>query len=136
MIVCGIELASSEARLVVLDGSKDSYSHISTSPPKVVLADDENPIEVNAFKETIFAFFRENHVGKIVIKKRNKRGGYAGGPVSFKLEGLIQLYQGCEVVLLSPQTISAAVRKHSLSIPKELNNYQQSAFETAFTGLE
>ena len=79
-----------------------SYSLISTSPPKVVLADDENPIEVNAFKETVSAFFRENHVDKIVIKKRGKRGGYAGGPVSFKLEGLIQLYQECDVILLSP----------------------------------
>lgn len=136
MIVCGIELSTSEARLIVLDGTKDSYSHVPSSPPKVVLADDENPMEVKAFEEAVFAFFRENHVERIVIKKRGKRGEYAGGPVSFKLEGLIQLYPECDVLLLSPQTISAAKRKHSPAAPQCINKYQHTAFETAFAGLE
>ncbi len=136
MIVCGIELAASEARLVVLDGTRDTFSHVSTAPPKIVLADDENPVEVKAFKEAMYAFLRENHVEQVAIKKRGKRREYAGGPVSFKLEGLIQLYPECSVVLVSPQTISAAKRNHAPVAPQCINKYQYTAFETAFAGLE
>jgi len=135
MIVCGIELAASEARLVVLDGTRTTYSHVSTAPPKIVLADDENPEEVKAFKEAIYAFLHENHVERVAIKKRGKRGEYAGGPISFKLEGLIQLYPECDVVLVPPQTISAARRNHSPVPPQCINKYQHTDFETAFAGL-
>jgi len=136
MIVCGVELASSEARLVILEGTKSEYTHIPTAPPKIVLSDDANSKEVKAFKETIDAFLRENHVDKVAIKKRGKRGEYAGGPVSFKIEGLIQLYSNSDIVLISPLTINAAKRKHSPVPPKKINKYQHSAFETAFSALE
>ncbi len=136
MIVCGIELASSEARLVVLSGTKDNYSLVETSPPKIILGDDENPDEVKAFKNAIDAFFREYHVEKIAIKKRNKKGEYSGGPLSFKMEGLIQLYPSCRIVLISPQSISAAKRNFSPDYPENINKYQHVAFDTAFTALE
>ena len=55
--------------------------------------DDENPDEVKAFRDSMFAFFRENQVALVVIKKRGKKGEYSGGPVGFKLEGIIQLYE-------------------------------------------
>lgn len=136
MIVCGIELAASEARFVVLDGTKAAYSHVPAAPAKIVLADDENPEEVKAFKEAIYAFLRENHVEQVAIKKRGKRGEFTGGPVSFKLEGLVQLYPECGVVLVSPQTISAAKRNHAPVAPQCINKYQHTAFETAFAALE
>ncbi len=136
MIVCGIELATSEARLVVLKGTKPTYSHVEISPPQIVLADDEKPGEVKAFQDAVYAFLRENKVERIAIKKRGKRGQYAGSPVSFKLEGLIQLYPEGDVILVSPQTISAAKRKHTPVAPKSINDSQQVAFETAFTALD
>ncbi len=136
MIVCGIEVTASEARLVILKGTKSTYSHVGASPSKLVLADDEKPEEVKAFQDAIFAFLRENKIERIAIKKRAKRGQYAGSPVSFKLECLIQLYPGCDVVLVSPQTISAAKRKHAPAAPEEIIDDQQTAFETAFTTLD
>ncbi len=136
MIVCGIELAASEARLVILDGAKAGYSLIKVAPPKIVLADSANQDQVKGFKETIYAFLRENHIEKVAIKKRNTSGDYAGGPTGFKLEGVIQLYSECCVELLSPQTISAAKRNHSPVVPQNINKYQHVAFETAFTALD
>jgi len=136
MIVCGIELAASEARLVILDGAKAAYSHVEVTPPKIILADDENQEEVKAFKDAMYAFLRENHVQKVAIKERGKRGKYAGGPVSFKLEGLVQLYPECGVVLVSPQTISAAKRNHAPVAPQRISKYQQTSFETAFAALD
>jgi hypothetical protein len=136
MIVCGIELAASEARLVILDGTKEDYVHVETGTRRIGLPNDEIQDEVKAFRETVYAFLRENRVGRVTIKKRGKRGDYAGGPVSFKLEGVFQLYPDCDVILLPPQTISATKRSHIASSPEDIRKYQQVAFETAFTGLD
>ncbi|MBI5847199.1 MAG: DUF3010 family protein [Nitrospirae bacterium] len=130
-----MEMAASEARLVILNGTKNGFSHIAVNPPKIVLANDENPEEVKAFQDTAYAFLRENGVETIAIKKRNKRGEFSGGPVSFKLEGVIQLYAGCPVSLFSPQTIAAAQRNYTPVIPTGIRKYQQFAFETAFAAL-
>jgi len=135
MRVCGVELAASEARLVLHEGEKTQFSLISVKPSKLVLMDDESAEEVQAFRNTIYAFFRENNVDKVAIKKRNKAGEYAGSSISFKLEGIVQLFEDCDIQLISPQSIAAAKREYSFSNPNKLYKYQDSAFETAFTAL-
>ena len=135
MIVCGIEMASSEARLGLLDGSKSNFHHIVVEPRKLKIADDENADEVRAFRDSLYAFFRENKVEIIAIKKRGKKGDYAGGPIGFKLEAITQLYEECPIVLIAPATISVRIKKHTTGIPVTLRKYQYSAFQTAFSVL-
>jgi hypothetical protein len=74
MIICGIELAASEARLVLLKGEKSDFTHIDVEPRKLVLTNDEDPGEVKAFHNSLFAFFRENSVSLVAIKKEVKKG--------------------------------------------------------------
>ena len=136
MTTCGIEMFGSEARFVLLDGDKSSFSHTDVKPRKLKLTDDETPEEVRAFRDSIFAFFRENNVTLIAIKKRGKKGEYSGGPVGFKLEGIVQLYEDCPVRLVAPQTISAARKKDSPDKPDTLLKYQYIAFETAYSVLQ
>ena len=69
------------------------------------------------------------------IKKRGKKGEYAGGPTTFKIEGILQMLANCDVVLISPQTISAQARKHGFAMPTTLNKYQHDAYSTACTAL-
>lgn len=135
MIVCGIELAGSDAKLVLLKGTKAAFDLLGVTPRKLTLADHENQQEVAAFRDSIHAFFRENGVEAVAIKKRNTRGEFAGGPVGFKLEGIIQLYDGCPVSLLAAATISAAQRNCSPVVPSSLKQYQQTAFAVAFAAL-
>ncbi len=126
----------SEARLVLLHGTKSSFSHTDIEPRKLKLTDDENPNEVKAFRNSLFAFFRENQVIQVVIKKRGKKGDYSGGPIGFKLEGIVQLYENCPVRLVAPQTISATQKRHAPTKPETLRKYQYAAFETAFSVLK
>jgi hypothetical protein len=135
MKICGIELSASEARLVLVKGSKDKFTLIDIEPRKIKLTDETNQNEVKAFRDSIYAFFREKKVSQIVIKKRGKKGDYAGGPVGFKLEGIIQLYDECPVILVAPQTISATKKHYEYKYPREIRKYQYIAFETAFTKL-
>ncbi len=136
MTTCGIEMSGSEAILVLINGTKSNFSHHEVEPRKLKLSDDTDPNEVKAFRDSLFAFFRENNVDLVAIKKRGKKGNYAGGPIGFKLEGIAQLYDNCPVTLLAPQTISAAVKKHSPSIPTSLRQYQHIAYQTAFSALK
>ena len=135
MIACSIEMAASEARLVLLAGNKSNFHHINVEPRKLKIADDENADEVRAFRDTLYAFFRENKVEIIAIKKRGKKGEYAGGPIGFKLEAIAQLYEGCPIVLIAPATISVRIMKHTADTPATLKKYQYSAFQTAFSAL-
>ena len=135
MIVCGIEMKASEARLALIDGTRAHFTPIDVKPRKLSVADDESAGEMRAFRDAIFAYFRENAVERIAIKKRGKSGEYAGGAVGFKLESVIQLYDQCEVVLISPQTVAAALRNHPISTPEALPKYQEGAFQTAYASL-
>ena len=135
MTICGMEVSASEVRLVILDGTRAQYSHVAVNPRRLPIAVDENPDEVKAFRDSLYAFLRENRVEEVAIKKRAKRGKYAGGPVGFKLEAITQLYSGCPVALVSSQLIAAAMKKHAPAIPQELREYQKTAFAAAFTAL-
>lgn len=135
MVVCGIEMSASQAHLVILDGTKGEFQHVNKEPRKLPLADDENKDEIRAFRDSLYAFFRENRVEHVVIKKRNKKGEYAGGPVGFKMEAVAQLYTGCAVDLLAPQAIAAAIRHGQPNQPTTLRAYQKDAFEVAYWAL-
>ena len=135
MTICGVEMSASEARLVLLQGEKKNFTLVDTKLRKIKLTNDTDQNEVKAFRDAIFAYFHDNQVTKIVVKKRGKKGEFSGGPVGFKLEGIVQLYDKCPVTLIAPQTISAVHKKYDVEKPNQLKKYQHAAFETAFSKL-
>ena len=136
MIVCGIELSGSTASIIVLDGSADDFSVVDTGISKLEINDSESAQDVNSFFDSFHSFVRNYNIEKIGIKKRNLKAKkkYASGPITFKMEGLIQLCKDTEVVLISPNTISAKIRKDPPPNVK-IFKYQDEAYETAYTLL-
>ncbi|CAB1404960.1 FIG00953108: hypothetical protein [Pseudomonas fluorescens] len=135
MNICGIEIKGSEAIIAVaaLDGS--TLSHIPLATKKIALDDDDEAANVKLFAAQVASFVRENAVDRIAIKKRSKKGEFAGGPTTFKIEGVFQLLDGCEVTLLSPQTINAQAKKHDFDLPGTLNKYQHEAYKAECSAL-
>jgi hypothetical protein len=131
MKICGIELKSSEARIAVIETIGDEISFITMNSKKISLADDECNESIRSFYDTFCSFIRNNGIEVVALKKRAKKGDRAGGAVSFKLEGLIQLCPDARIELHSPQAISAMNKKSTFEIPKGLNKYQEQAFLTA-----
>ena len=80
-------------------------------------------------------FVQANAIEHIAIKKRSKKGEFAGGPTTFKIEGVFQLLEDVEVTLLSPQTINAQNKKHTFELPASLNKYQHEAYKAACSAL-
>jgi hypothetical protein len=60
-----------------------------------------------------------------------KKGQFAGGPISFKLEALIQLNGTIDVKLLSSQAIAAADKKEAIELPENILRYQIDAYKAA-----
>lgn len=127
MKLCGIELKSNNVILVVLDDNK--YCDLKIK--KLILEDDEKQGDIRQFCNDFLLFLEQNQIDKVVIKKRAKKGNFAGGAVTFKLEGLIQLNPMCEVELISPQAISSFEKKNIIEFPTTLKKYQEQAYLTA-----
>lgn len=133
MKICGIEIKGSEALIAVAELHDEGISHVGLETKRVALQDDEDTEHIKSFSALINGLVRDNGIDSIAIKKRSKKGEFAGGPVTFKIEGIIQLTSNCIVQLLSPQTISAANKNYGFDIPASLNKYQHEAFLTACT---
>jgi hypothetical protein len=135
MIICGVEIKGSEAIFALATRSGSGVAHVPLATRKLALADDDEAANVKAFATQIASFLRENGISHIAIKKRSKKGEFAGGPTTFKIETVLQLISDCSVTLVSPQTINAQNKKHQFALPDTLNKYQHEAFKTACAGL-
>ena len=135
MSICGIEIKGSEAifALASLQGSTPEQQPIAVK--KIALEDDDEAANVRAFANQVRDFVREQGITRIAIKKRSKKGEFAGGPTTFKIEGVFQLLDNCEVTLLSPQTLTAQHKKHGFELPASLNKYQHEAYKAACAAL-
>lgn len=129
MKVCGIELKSNYTVLTLVDYSSDDIiDYIDLKIKKIILEDDEDQKNILKFIDEINTFFNNNKVEKILIKKRSKKGAFSGGAVSFKMEGLIQLYLNAEVKLITSQSISSYEKKNDVSFPSNLKKYQEQSY--------
>ena len=135
MTLCGIEIKGSEAIIAVASLDNQALTHVALVTKKIALEDDDEAANVKAFAAQVKAFVQANGITRIAIKKRSKKGEFAGGPTTFKIEGVFQLLEGVEVTLLSPQTINAQYKKHTFDLPATLNKYQHEAYKTACSCL-
>ncbi len=135
MTLCGIEIKGSEAIIAVASLDNGALAHVALAIKKIALEDDDEAANVKAFATQVKAFVQANAITHIAIKKRSKKGEFAGGPTTFKIEGVFQLLDGVEVTLLSPQTINAQSKKHNFELPATLNKYQHEAYKAACSAL-
>ena len=135
MNICGVEIKGSEAIFAVATRASGALEPLPLSVKKIALEDDDEASNVKAFAQQIATFVRENGIAHIAIKKRSKKGEFAGGPTTFKIETVFQLLEDCEVMLLSPQTINAQMKKHDFELPAALNKYQHEAYKAACSAL-
>lgn len=128
MKICGIELKSNNAIVSVIETSQTETSYINTKIKKFVLEDDEKIDSILKFKSEIESFLKEYNIEKIALKKRAKKGTFAGGAVTFKSEAIIQLNDVCEVRFISSQAITKYTKANEIILPNELNKYQEQAY--------
>ncbi|WP_170507271.1 DUF3010 family protein [Ruegeria arenilitoris] len=129
MRVCGCELSAQEVRLAVVD--LDDEGKVEMLRPKttrIELEDDTSEADLRSFMAALDEFARENEVGTFAIKTRAKKGRMAGGAVSFKIETLIQLTEGCHTRFVNPVALSNFAKKEVKEYPEKLPVYLKNAF--------
>lgn len=127
MITCGIDLSANNAFFVILKKDGGIVSDVTGKFTKLSIKDDENCKETRSFFETLKVNFDIIMPDRIGIIKRNKIGKFAGGAVSFKMEGLVQLYEKRNIALVSPHTLRSFQKKEKCQI-QPMYKYQENAY--------
>ena len=132
MKYCGIELKSNEARIVSIEVDKTGdYKYIATETKKIKLNDSKSQEATKSFQAAFSNFFQDNNFNKIAVKERMKRGKFAGGADSFKMEGIIQALE-FPVEIIHTATVKAKIKEKILKTD-EINAYQEEALKVALS---
>ncbi len=129
MKYCGIELKSNEARIASIEVKDGDYVLMASQTKKIKLDDSNSQEGAIAFREAFDKFFGDNNFNKIGIKERGRRGKFAGGAVSFKMEGIIQTLN-FPIEVIHSNTIKANIKGKPLKT-EDLNVYQEEALKVA-----
>lgn len=129
MRICGVEIKGSTARLAVVEEDDDGGPRLVPSETKkITLKDDRSKDSLNSFKGAIESFIHENSIDAVCIKERAKKGSFAGGAISFKIETLIQLVESCDVNFISSQRLAMFAKTNYAGAPAETPAYLATAF--------
>lgn len=129
MRVCGCEISASEVRLAVVSlNDEDRLEMLRLKTTRIELEDDTSEADLRSFLAELQAFSREHEIDTFVIKTRAKKGRMAGGAVSFKIETLIQLVEGCHTRFVSPVALANFAKKDLEAYPEKLPVYLKNAF--------
>jgi len=131
MRICGIELKANNTVFSLVDTTNNHTHYMDISEKKLALKDDEDITELQNYMVFIKNLIKKYDIDTIAIKKRAKKGNFAGGAVTFKLEALLQLNGLCDVTLISPQALSKFEKRKNIQYPESLNKYQEQAYLAA-----
>lgn len=129
MRVCGCEISAQEVRLaVVYLNDNGDMEMLRLKATRIELEDDTSEADLRSFLADLQEFSREHEIDTFVIKTRAKKGRMAGGAVSFKIETLIQLVEGCGTKFVSPVALAHFAKKDLDEYPEKLPVYLKNAF--------
>jgi hypothetical protein len=131
MKTVGIQISGSEAIIVVLEEDGENIIQLPEST-KVKIDNHDDALQVKQFRDQIDVLLDAIKAEKIGVLARNPKakGRMAPSPLSFKLEGIIQLYDKQDIEFIWPQSIHAFKKKNK--IPETSLKYQQDAYNVAF----
>jgi len=130
MNICGVSLSGGVATLALVEIENGGFQVIDCETKRVELGDGNEASAVKSFRDAFAALVRDHQVRLIAIKKRNTAGPFAGGAMTFKMEGLIQCLD-VDVQLIAPITIAQCIKRHGYVLPHGVHKYQKEAFEVA-----
>lgn len=129
MRVCGCEISAKEVRLAAIFlNDVGDLEMLRLKTTRIELNDDTSTAELRTFLADLQGFSQEHKIDTFVIKTRAKKGRMAGGAVSFKIETLIQLVEGCETKFVSPVALAHFAKKDLDAYPEKLPVYLKNAF--------
>lgn len=136
MKVVGIQIEGNEIIAVVLEKSADGIIIQTDESNRFDVTDHTNSSQIQQFRDQLNSYLDSVNPSRIGIRMRNAKVKSSSkvrppSPISFKLEGIIQLYEKIEIEFIWPQTITAFKKKNESSLLSN-HKYQQEAFDIAY----
>jgi len=130
MKTVGIQIDGNKMIIGVIEKYDDGNTELSELSRKLELLNHLDNAEVRNFKDELYSALDIIGATRIAYVVRNPKGQKSASPLSFKLEGILQLYPGLEVESYWPATTNAFYKKNSY---KDLIkfNYQDKALKLA-----
>lgn len=126
MRVCGVDIKSKEAIVVICEPASGGASFVETTTKRIKLDDDADGKALSSMKMAIDSYLREQKIEVVVIKER-ATGSMGASGVTFKIEALFQMAHP-SVVLVHGNTLRTFSKKNVAGIPSNLAAYQKDAF--------
>lgn len=134
-VCCGVAIAARRAVFVFLRREGDLVRDVTGQETQITIKDEDNPTEIRAFCRTAHAVFDRMQPDRIGIVQRKKKGHFASGGTTFKLEGLLQLYPQTDVTLVDPPLLRQFVKEQRPILAPRFQ-YQKEAYLLALYLLE
>ena len=130
MKTVGIQIDGSKMIIGVIERYDDGNVELSELSRKLVLKNHLDNLEVRNFRDELYTALDIIEADRIAYIARNPKGQQSASPLSFKLEGILQLYSKLEVESFWPVSISAYFRKNKYKDLKK-HKYQDKALKLA-----
>jgi len=131
MKTCGIEIVNDTALLLCLEQKDDGSVEISKHSTKIKLEEHDNSVKVKQFASAIYEQLDSIDADVIAILKRQSKGQFSAGALSFKIESIVQCYPNKDVSIVAPATVKAFLRKNPIHIQARYK-YQENALHLAY----
>jgi hypothetical protein len=131
MKVIGIEINGARVNFIGLESDSTNIFQNREISTFLELGDDKDFEEVRRFKDllhTVFSGFSPDIIG---IYTKSATGKFSAGPLTYKIEGLIQLYKGKDMRFVDPRSMAALKRKKGYETKCQFA-YQQKAADVAY----
>jgi len=124
----GIELKAKRAIYVAIEGTEEDFKVIDSGYYELQDSKDQSAIKV--FHEKWMNMLNEGDFHSIAIKERISKGRFAGGALTFKMEGLIQL-SDYEIQIIHSAKLRSKLKNHDPAFGK-IHSYQEEAARLAY----
>lgn len=139
MRVCGVELIGNEAIIAIMQLKDGLYDVPKVRANKFTLVDAINTEPLKKFQFDFTQLMKDYNVDTVVIKQRALKGKHAGGTLSFKIEGALQLINDVDAYVISSAYIKEGLSNAQVTpnpVELGLKKFQEQAMLTAFAYLE
>jgi len=129
MKTIGIDIDKKKVIVVALE-TTPNFVQLQPEIKYFELKDDRDGTELKTFMNALHSYFDSISADKIGIVTRQTKGRFAASPYSFKVEGLIQLYDKTEIEFVTPQALNAHFKKNEIPLSFAFS-YQEKALKLA-----
>ncbi len=133
--VCGVEIAGNEAIITILLMEDDMFFLPECRVTRIACKDPDSVSELKYFQKTFMKLAEDYKINHVVIRERQKKGKFAGGANGFKLEAVLQVAPGLDVILMNPTIQKQHLKHYPMPITfaeTGLKKFQETSYTTAF----